>query len=147
MAAATRDEVAVKLAAMMHKNAGPDELAPFLTPIIDDNTAEAEAWLRGKLTRMGFPATEVAAWPEFRHVHKRQALYLCGRDDRALFSETVAAELDGMNQEAFVSSLKTLGGTTAATTGRSAVGELKAGMFARPFVGCGGLPAGPFAAE
>jgi hypothetical protein len=152
MAATTVDKVRSLIAGMLGLSnqttgrADPSQLKPFWADIIEEAVADAEAWIRTTLGRR-FPATEIATWPMFNHYHKRLAVWLAGSYRRGEFSDQKQSALDAFDCRAEIEALETLGAGSAVTVGKSSVGSLSAGLFNRPFVGCGGLPNGPFAAE
>jgi hypothetical protein len=154
MAAATVDAVRELLAAQLGYSdtatgkADPTKLEPFWGSIIPRGMGRAETWLRNWLTNeMGLPAEEVMVWPPFLHYHTELSVFFCGAYRIGELSAEKQSALDRLDCRAEVMALTTLGGTAAGRNGRSSVGNLKAGVFSRPFVGRCGLPAGPFAGE
>jgi hypothetical protein len=154
MAAATVDAVRELLAAQLGYSdpatgkADVAKLEPFWGSIIPRAMGRAETWLRNRLTtEMGLPAEDVAVWPPFLHYHTELSAFFCGAYRMGEISAEKQSALDRLDCRAEVTALTTLGGTAAARNGRSSVGNLKPGVFNRPFVGRGGLPAGPFGRE
>jgi hypothetical protein len=148
----TTDDVRLMLAAELHKSddvngtADPAQLASFWKPVVVRATAKAERWLRQTL-RARFKPELIAVWPAFNDYQMDLALYWCGVYGDSELNELQRASLKALDCRAEVTALTTLGGVAETTVGKSSAGELRAGTFARPFVGRGGLPAGPFAAE